>query len=383
MYILIAITCLILLLLLGLFYRILQIGTGLQEYRRNTDDLRKNIGEQQLLGMKLLQDSVQSSMADIRSQISLLLNGNTELINNSINRLTSNTDQRLKEISGQVEQKLSEGFAQTNTVFTDVVKRLAVIDEAQKRITDLSSNVVDLQTVLNDKRTRGAFGEVQLSSLVSNIIPENNFSLQHTLSNGKRVDCMLLLPPPSGNIAIDAKFPLESYRKLIEPNLAESEKSALEQQFRADIRKHLQDIAEKYIIPNETADGAVMFIPAEAIFAEIHAHYQDLVDLSHKLRVWMVSPTTMMAVLTTAKAVLKDAATKEQVTLIQKHLGALNLDFSRFQKRMEALAKHIENAHSDLEDVKTSSRKIVSRFNKIERVEFDGAELPCLTDELE
>ena len=246
---------------------------------------------------------------------------------------------------------------QTTNIFADVVNRLALID---------------LQTILADKRSRGAFGEVQLSALIRNIMPEKHFALQHTLNNGLRADCMLFLPEPTGNIVIDAKFPLETYQRLTDMKLAEIERPMFEKQFRSDIRKHLQDIASKYIIPGETSDGAMMFIPAEAVFAEIHAHYPDLVEASHKLRVWMVSPTTMMAVLTTARAVLKDAATRKQVHIIQEHLGELGQDFMRFQKRMDDVARHISQAHTDVEQVHKSAKKITSRFEKIDAVELDS-----------
>ena len=232
--------------------------------------------------------------------------------------------------------------------------------------------MVSLQEVLADKRSRGAFGEVQLTALIRNVMPESNFAFQHTLSNEKRVDCMLFLPEPTGNVAIDAKFPLENYRRMTDTSLArKSDRVSAEQQFRQDIRKHILDIANKYIIPGETSDGAVMFIPAEAIFAEIHGHYPELVELGQQMKVWMVSPTTMMAILTTARAVLKDAATRKQVHIIQEHLHLLGKDFERFQSRMDDLARHIELAHADVEKVQKSSQKITSRFNKIEKVELD------------
>jgi Uncharacterized protein conserved in bacteria len=277
---------------------------------------------------------------------------------------------KLREISGQVERRLAEGFEKTTATFTDVVKRLALIDEAQKKITDLSSNIVNLQEILADKRARGAFGEVQLSVLLHNVLPQENFALQHTLSNGKRVDCILFLPEPTNNITIDAKFPLENYQKLSNPNLSEDERSAAQQQFRLDIRKHIQDIAEKYIIPGETSDGAIMFIPAESVFAEIHGHYPELIEFSHRSKVWLVSPTTLMAILTTARAVIKDAATRKQVHIIQEHLVVLGKDFERFQERMDNLAKHIDQAHADVEAVHKSAKKISSRFNSIEQVEL-------------
>jgi DNA recombination protein RmuC len=186
---------------------------------------------------------------------------------------------------------------------------------------------------------------------------------------------MLFLPEPTGNIAIDAKFPLENYKLLVDSNTSDSERVIAERQFKINIRKHIQDIADKYIIPGETTDGALMFIPAEAIFAEIHARHPDLVEIAQRAKIWMVSPTTMMAVLTTARAVLKDAATRKQVHEIQKHLRMLANDFERFQGRMDNLAKNIAKAHSDVEQVHISSRKITSRFVQIEKAELDSVDV--------
>ena len=312
-----------------------------------------------LFGLKMITSSIQSSMSDVRAQITTTLASQTTTIDN-----------KLKEISGQVERRLCEGFEKTTATFTDIVKRLALIDEAQKKITDLSHNIVSLQEILSDKRARGAFGEVQLSILLHNTLPAENFSLQYSLANGKRADCILFLPPPTGNIVVDAKFPLENYQKLANPELNQTERLTAKQQFRQDVRKHIQDIADKYIIPGETADGAMMFIPAESIFACIHAEYPDLVELSQHTKVWLVSPTTFMAILTTARAVIKDAATRKQIHIIQEHLIMLSKDFERFQHRMDNLAKHINQAHEDVEAVHISSKKISSRFSSIERVDL-------------
>jgi len=193
--------------------------------------------------------------------------------------------------------------------------------------------------------------------------------MQHTLSNGKRADCLLLLPEPTGNIVIDAKFPLENYRRLQNAE-NESEKKTAETQFKIDIKKHITDIAEKYIIAQETSDSAILFIPAEAIFAEIHGKYEELVEYAHQKRVWLTSPTTMMAILTTARAVLKDAATRQQIHIIQEHLIGLGKDFQRFQERMNQLSKHIQQANKDVEEVHISSQKLTTRFQKIETVEL-------------
>ena len=324
--------------------------------------------------IKSLNETLQNGMTHSQKQIYESLSRNIEGLVKQVNQLTDKTDNRLKEISGQVEKRLSEGFEKTTATFADIVKRLALIDEAQKKITELSGNVVSLQEVLNDKRSRGAFGEVQLNSLISNVMPEQSYALQYKLSNEKIADCVLFLPEPTGMIAIDSKFPLESFRKMTDISLGELERSNAEKQFRNDVQKHIKDISEKYIIKGETSDGAVMFLPAEAIFAEIQSHYPELVDRAHQARVWMVSPTTLWATLNTARAVLKDAATREQVHIIQEHLRHLATDFDRFQTRMDDLAKHIDQAHRDVDKINTSAKKITSRFEKIEKVELESEE---------
>jgi DNA recombination protein RmuC len=344
-----------------------QKAQALQEMLNTTQEKILNAS---LNGLTILQESMHKHMHESRSQISSALKEHAEILNQQLNKLTHETNERLREISGQVERRLAEGFEKTTATFADVVKRLALIDEAQKKITELSSNVVSLQEVLVDKRARGAFGEVQLAALVRNVLPENSFAFQHTLSNGKRADCILFLPNPTGNVVIDAKFPLETFRKLLDLKLSDSDREKHERQFRIDVRKHITDIAEKYIIANETADGAMMFLPSEAVFAEIHAHYPDLIEEAYKKRVWLTSPTTMMAILNTARAVLKDEDTRKQIHIIQEHLNFLAQDFARFQERMEKLAKHIEQANQDAKDIHTSARKITSRFQKIEKVEL-------------
>jgi DNA recombination protein RmuC len=320
----------------------------------------------QLDSVKLIQEN----LLHLQQQLLQLLTQKIDAQSSQIHQLTNQVDTRLKDISGQVDKRLQEGFEKTTSTFTDVVKRLALIDEAQKKITELSTNVVSLQEVLADKRSRGVFGEVQLAALVRNVLPEAHFALQHTLTNGKRCDCILLLPEPTGSIVIDAKFPLETFRRLQQATLSETEQKALTKQFKQDVRAHIKAIAEKYIVLHETADSAIMFIPAEAIFAEIHSYHADLVEEAHQQRVWLTSPTTLMAVLNTARAILKDAATRQQISLIQKYLQELSKDFDRFQTRMDQLAKHISQAHKDVQDVHISASKITDRFGKIERVEF-------------
>ncbi|MCL9682495.1 DNA recombination protein RmuC [Legionella maioricensis] len=352
-------------------------------YQNSQHSINEKVAQGQLAMQLLISDTIQKQMSDIREQMSHSFKQHASSLTSHLQILTEEIRTHLHSLTQQVNHKLTEGFEKTSSTFIDVVKRLTIIDEAQKKITELSNHVVSLQDVLVDKKARGAFGEVQLSTLISNMIPSAHYQMQYTLSNQKRADCILFLPEPTGNVVIDAKFPLETYQRLINTDAVSVERKSLQQQFRQDIQKHIKDIAEKYIIPNETTDGAMMFIPAESIFAEIHANYPDLISLSQRLKVWLVSPSTLMAVLTTAKAVLKDDATRKQVHIIQKHLHALADDFQRFEKRMDKLSKHIDLAHQDVNEVNTSAKKITSRFQKIESVEMDLKELETSIVELE
>jgi DNA recombination protein RmuC len=356
------------------------------ESQNNTQSrMERRFGEVQQAVEKRLGEMSQASVErfgemqnSIEKRLGEMAKDSMQSFSRSNNELHEILQKRLNDISGQVEHRLNKGFEKTTETFTDVVKRLALIDEAQKRITELSSNVVSLQEVLTDKRSRGAFGEVQMAGLIANVMPEGSYELQHSLSNGTRVDCMMFLPDPTGHIAIDSKFPLDSFQKMMDDEATDLDRVKAEKQFRLDIKKHIKDIASKYIIENETADGAIMFIPAEAVFAEIHAHQPQLVDEAQRARVWMVSPTTMMAVLTTARAVLKDSATRKQVHVIQDHLVNLAKDFDRFRIRMDNLAKHIQQANKDVVDVHISANKISSRFEKIERVELKDEDIELL-----
>lgn len=354
-----------------------------QSYQTSQHAMHERVTQGQLAIQSIITDTIQKQMTDVREQMSHSFQQHAGSLTSHLQTLTEEIRNHLQSLTQQVNHKLTEGFEKTSSTFIDVVKRLTIIDEAQKKITELSTHVVSLQDILVDKRARGAFGEVQLSTLITNMIPSNHYQMQYTLSNQKRADCILFLPEPTGNIVIDAKFPLETYQRLMNLDAVSSERKSLQQQFRQDIQKHIKDIAEKYIIPDETTDGAVMFIPAESIFAEIHANYPDLIALSQRLKVWLVSPSTLMAVLTTARAVLKDDATRKQVHIIQKHLHALAGDFARFEKRMDKLTKHIDLAHQDVNEVNTSARKITSRFNKIESVELEIQELEVAKLELE
>ena len=304
----------------------------------------------------------------------------TTTLTQTIESLGKIVDARLEEIGGKVSERLEEGFKKTNETFVSVMQRLATIDEAQKKIDGLTVNMVSLQDLLGDKKSRGAYGEVQLEGLVRNALPPDSFKMQHTFSNDTRVDCALFLPEPTGTVAVDSKFPLENYHKMFDNTLPEAVKIQAGKQFKADIKKHVDDIASKYIIPNVTSDGAVMFIPAEAVFAEIHAYHPEIIDYAMQKRVWLVSPTTLMAVLNTARAVLKDVEMRKQVHIIKDELGKLSKDFERFDSRMKKLADNIRQAHENAQEVHISSQKISRRFAQIERVELTNEPMDVLED---
>ncbi|PWT71785.1 MAG: DNA recombination protein RmuC, partial [Proteobacteria bacterium] len=329
-------------------------GLG-SEMQQKHDQLRaelltqvlERLAEQARADQEMIQNALRNISQHLASAIETLtkttdarFEQTSQHLAGSIETLTKTTDSRLDQITGRVNERLEEGFKKTNETFASVMARLATIDEAQKKIDGLTSNVVSLQELLGDKRSRGAFGEIQLEALVKNLLPPSAYAFQHTLSNGTRADCMLLLPEPTGTVAVDSKFPLENYHRMFDAAAAEADRLQAQRQFRADLRKHVEDISRKYIIAGETSDGAVLFVPAEAVFAEIHAYHSEVVDFAMQRRVWIVSPTTMMAVLNTARAVLKDVETRRQVHIIKDELAKLGREFGRFDQRMKRLADH-------------------------------------------
>ena len=321
-----------------------------------TDKLHKTLSEQGKAQQETLQNSLKNSALQLIA---------------SVETLTKSVDKRLEAITGKVQERLDEGFKKTNQTFVSVMERLATIDEAQKKIDGLTTNMVSLQELLGDKRSRGAFGELQLESLIKNILPPDSYSFQHTFSKGVRADCVLFLPDPTGTVAVDSKFPMENYQKMFDVKLTDLDKAKAQKQFKIDVKKHINDIASKYIIADETSDGAVMFLPAEAVFAEIHAYHPELIQEAMAKKVWLVSPTTLMAVLNTARAVLKDVETRKQVHIIKSELGKLGKEFERFDTRMKKLADNIRQAHENAKDVHITSQKISQRFTQIEKVEIE------------
>ncbi len=293
--------------------------------------------------------------------------------------LTKAIEERLADFSKRIGDRLQESASQNQTTLTDLRERLAVIDKAQKNITELSTQVVGLQDILANKQARGAFGEIQLRDIVEKILPPSAYAFQVTLSNGKRADCLLTLPNPPGPIVIDSKFPLESYEALRaareEPAITVARRALA-----ADLRKHVRDIAEKYIVPGETAESALMFLPSEAVYAEIHSNFRGVVDESHQATVWIVSPTTLWAVLTTIRAVLRDVRMREQAGLIQVEVQTLLKDVMRLDDRVGKLQSHFTQASDDVRQIRISTDKITTRGDRIAGVEIQAMEQEAETE---
>ena len=341
-----------------------------ERHRAMLTDLHGGLAQQSdRLNSRLSDELNQTRETLHRLQLALAAN-----LGETTEKLGAKIDLRLEQIAGKVNERLEEGFKKTNETFVNVMQRLATIDEAQKKIETLTGSVVSLQELLGDKRSRGAFGEVQLEALVRNVLPSQAFEMQYTLSNGMRVDCALKLPPPTGLVCVDSKFPLENYKLMLDPKANEADRAIAQKAFRADVRRHVDAIASKYIIDNETSDGAVMFVPAEAVFAEIHAYHSEVVDYAIGKRVWIVSPTTLMAVLNTARAVLKDVETRKQIHVIKEALARLAVEFGRFDDRLKKLADHIRQAHEDAERIQITGGKITQQFQRIESAELESPE---------
>ncbi|WP_346344084.1 DNA recombination protein RmuC [Magnetospirillum sulfuroxidans] len=288
--------------------------------------------------------------------------------------LAKAVEERLAAMAKRLDDGMQQSAHRQATSMHDLRERLAVIDAAQKNITELSAQVVSLQDILSNKQTRGAFGEIQLIDLVQSTLPPSAYEFQATLPGGKRVDCLLKLPNPPGPIGVDAKFPLESWH-LLRRAKDDTEKTVAGRAFATDILKHVRDIAEKYIIPGETAESALMFLPSEAIYAELHANFPEVVEKSYRAKVWIVSPTTLMATLNTVRAVLKDARMREQAGVIQKEVRLLLDDVERLDNRVAQLDKHFVQASEDIRQIRISTDKVVKRADRIEAVQVgDDAE---------
>ncbi|MCX5773230.1 MAG: DNA recombination protein RmuC [Fusobacteria bacterium] len=341
------------------------------------ENSEKNIEKTNKFELKLssdfqtLSNHVEKKLIEFRESMQLSLKRDFE-------HLSTLVENRLDRINAKVEERLNEGFEKTKQTFTSILERLSKIDEAQKKIDGLSTEIISLQDILTDKKSRGIFGEVQLANILKTVFGEKNsefYRLQHKLSNHLIVDAFLFLPAPMGSIAIDSKFPLENYKKMVDSTLSNDVRENATKEFKINIKKHINDIATKYIILGETASEAFMFIPAEAIFAEIHAHHSDIIEYSHNKRVWIASPTTLMAMLTTVQVLLSNAKREEYAHIIQLELKKLAEEFMRYETRWNTLSKHMDTVYKDVKDIHITTEKIGRKFVSISEVEIEKFEI--------
>lgn len=288
--------------------------------------------------------------------------------------LDEKVERKLSEINNRVTERLDQNLEKTNKTFANVLERLSKIDEAQKRIDGLGEDIVSLQSILTDKKTRGIFGEVNLQFILENAFGGLNtgiYALQHKMSNGSIADAILYAPAPLGTIAIDSKFPLENYERMTNKNLSKEERTVAEKQFKIDFKKHIDAIASKYIIPGETSNEAILFLPAEAIFAEVNAYHTDILNYAYSKKVWITSPTTLMSTLTVIEMILKNMERDKYAKIIHDELNKLSIEFARYRERWDKLARNINTVSKSVEELSTTSDKITKRFDSINRVEVD------------
>mgnify|MGYP000500445435 CR=1 FL=1 len=310
------------------------------------------------------------SLSDGQQQLAGGLNHVSEAQAAAQSNMLQLMEKRLAQVSGQMNENLQGSARRTAQSLGELQQRLTAIDKAQENITKLSGDVLTLQDILSNKQTRGAFGEIQLHDIVQKALPSDSFTLQHTLSNGKRADCLIHLPNPPGPICIDSKFPLEAYEALRNAS-TDWEVNEAAKFLRTSVKKHIKDISEKYILDGETADGALMFLPSEAVYAELHANFPELVREGFNARVWIVSPTTCMATLNTMRAILKDARMREQAGAIRRELGLLFADVDRLGTRVENLDRHFNQAAKDISDIKISADKAGRRAKRLDNFDFE------------
>ncbi len=321
-----------------------------------------------------ISDSIGKSSKENILDLNNFKEGLQKGIKENFNELNTNINSQMENINKKVEFRLNEGFDKTNKTFEDIVIRLTKIDEAQKNIEKLSTDVVSLQDVLTDKKSRGTFGEVQLNNILGSIFGESNtkvYETQYLLSNGKMADALLHLPEPMGELCIDSKFPLENYQRMVDRETPITARDEATKKFKSDLKKHIDDISSKYIIANETADQAVLFLPAEAVFAEINAYHPDIIDYAQKKHVWVASPTTIMSLLTTVQVILRNLDRDKFAAQIQEELAKLGQDFKRYKKRWDTLANNIDTVSKRVKEIHTTSDKIGKTFERISKVELD------------
>lgn len=328
--------------------------------------LFKNINESNITErLGKLEVSMMKELGDFKSDISRNLNKDFTALNEQLER-------RLIAINERVNERLDQNFEKTNKTFMNVIERLSKIDEAQKKIETLSTDIVSLQSILTDKKTRGIFGEVNLKHILTSVFGERNdniFRLQYTLSTGVIADSVVFAPEPLGTIAIDSKFPLEHYQLMVDKKLTPDLRENYERLFKQDMKKHIDAISSKYIVPGETANQAILFLPAEAIFAEINAYHQDIIDYAYKKKVWITSPTTLISTLTVVEMIIKNIERDKYTSIIHEELNKLGLEFARYKERWDKLARSIQTVNKDVENVSITTDKITKKFETINKVE--------------
>lgn len=293
--------------------------------------------------------------------------------NDNFDKLNTKLENKLNMINDKVNERLDESFNKTNKTFTSVLERLSKIDEAQKKIDNLSCDIVSLQSILTDKKSRGIFGEINLKHILVSIFGERNdnvYRLQYTFSNKTIADAVIFAPEPLGTVAIDSKFPLENYQIMVDKNKSQLERNMAEKQFKIDVKKHIDAISEKYIILGETSNQAIMFLPAEALFSEINAYHSDLVEYAHRKNVWITSPTTLISTFTVIQVLLKNMERDKYTSIIHEELNKLGLEFSRYKERWDKLSRSIETVNKDVENIHITTDKISKRFESISSVDI-------------
>ncbi|WP_282181817.1 DNA recombination protein RmuC [Aliiroseovarius marinus] len=328
-------------------------------------------GQDQLSGgLRTVSDAQASGQAQVLQAMEARLAHVQQQMNDRLHDNAMKSARAMSELQERMKESLQGNAVKTTESLTQLQERLAVIDKAQDNITRLSGDVLSLQDILSNKQTRGAFGEIQLTDIVSKALPKDSYDLQATLSNGKRADCLIHLPNPPGPIVIDSKFPLEAYEALRRADTQDALTLAA-RAMKTAVRAHIKAISEKYIIEGETADGALMFLPSEAVYAELHANFSEVVREGFEARVWIVSPTTCMATLNTMRAILKDARMREQAGAIRKELHLLSADVGRLGDRVANLDRHFHQASKDISEIKISAEKAGNRAKRLDNFDFE------------
>ena len=305
---------------------------------------------------------------NINKEIDALKDNLNQDMNNNFLKVNDKLETKLNEINNKVNSRIDENFEKTNKTFINVLERLSKIDEAQKKIDTLSLDIVSLENILTDKKTRGIFGEVNLYNILKNVFGDKNDNLyrtQYKLSNGTMADSVIFAPKPLGTIAIDSKFPLENYRIMVDKTKSDVERMVASKQFKIDVKKHIDAISSKYIIIGETSDQAMMFLPAEAIFAEINAYHPDLIEYAYKKRVWLTSPTTLISTLTMIMMIIQNIERDKYASIIHEELNKLGIEFTRFKDRFDRLSKSVVSVNKDIEAFSITTDKIKKKFDSI------------------